>query len=610
MLRDCDAVVLLAGFIGVDTALAGNEDGASMLDQWQNLSLPASKWGIGIDETKLATRPTIVPVTDKSMAVEALRNIATSSDANLEHVTSQGTVIPELVQLMTKMNDQGDDASSMSSKDNHSPEVRDARRSLANAALKEKMEIDLHDRKELEKRNRRLAESAGEMLHSLIDSGTTNVKKVIISAIIQQVQQPGSVPPEDVPALMTILRSTALEQLSLVQYGDDEKALDAALGFGRWIKLPTLMLGEARNAFKAAQDARKLEQKVHYRRYVLGLEASPELPKSDLPVTESHFSSSKQTALQAEVGVLPDEVTKEGGSHAVGAPNAATRQTQAASRGSGPSARTRSQTGTSTRGKSARRRDAKPDAQRDRLRKLRREQEGLRATLVETREAQRKKMSSASHSRAQDYAKAEFERAYAMGPMADKQTMFGNVGQGSTSGSSQQQPVRRRWRPQLGSVHEVGYPAGGPEHDSRAVDQLKQQLAQSLGTRSRPPQTESGNRRLQSFEVPRHMLPSSPMVPPRNPSAGAPMLNTSSSDGAPRGFSSAGGASQAEGAVQTRSQTAVASERNAAETFLTAHAMLNPVARNLIDRTTTARYMETRAAFIEANGWSPLLGQL
>ena len=140
--------------------------------------------------------------------------------------------------------------------------------------------------------------------------------------------------------------------------------------------------------------------------------------------------------------------------------------------------------------------------------------------------------------------------------------------------------------------------------------QLKQQLAQSLGTRSRPPQTESGNRRLQSFEVPRHMLPSSPMVPPRNPSAGAPMLNTSSSDVAPRGFSSAGRASQAEGAVQTRSQTAVASERNAAETFLTAHAMLNPVARNLIDRTTTARYMETRAAFIEANGWSPLLGQL
>ena len=107
----------------------------------------------------------------------------------------------------------------MSSKDNDNPESRDARRSRTNNALKEKMEIELHDRKELAKENRRLAETAGKMLHTLIIKGSTKVKKIIISAIIQQVQQPGSVPPEDVPALMQILRSTAEEQLSLVQGG-------------------------------------------------------------------------------------------------------------------------------------------------------------------------------------------------------------------------------------------------------------------------------------------------------------------------------------------------------------------------------------------------------
>ena len=50
-------------------------------------------------------------------------------------------------------------------------------------------------------------------LHTLIIEGSTEVKKIIISAIITQVQQPGSVPPEDVPALMTILKSTAEEQV-------------------------------------------------------------------------------------------------------------------------------------------------------------------------------------------------------------------------------------------------------------------------------------------------------------------------------------------------------------------------------------------------------------
>ena len=95
-------------------------------------------------------------------------------------------VIQQLVQLMTKMNEQGDDNSSVSSKDKSSPETKAERRSKTNNALKAKMEIELHDRKELAKENRRLAESAGEMLHTLIMEGKTEVKKVIISAIIDQ----------------------------------------------------------------------------------------------------------------------------------------------------------------------------------------------------------------------------------------------------------------------------------------------------------------------------------------------------------------------------------------------------------------------------------------
>ena len=52
---------------------------------------------------------------------------------------------------------------------------------------------------------------------------------------------------------MEILKSAAEEQLSLVQRGDNISALQAALEFGRWIKVPAIMLGEARNNFRAAQ---------------------------------------------------------------------------------------------------------------------------------------------------------------------------------------------------------------------------------------------------------------------------------------------------------------------------------------------------------------------
>ena len=62
--------------------------------------------------------------------------------------------------------------------------------------------VEVLDRKKLAEDNRKLAESAGQMLHTLILDGSGDVKKIIISSIISTVQQPGSVPPEDVPALM------------------------------------------------------------------------------------------------------------------------------------------------------------------------------------------------------------------------------------------------------------------------------------------------------------------------------------------------------------------------------------------------------------------------
>ena len=77
-------------------------------------------------------------------------------------------------------------------------------------------------------------------LHALIMQGRTDVKQIIISAIISTVQQPGSMPPSDVPALMNILRSAAEEQLGLVQDAEDMSALQAALEFGAWHQILTL----------------------------------------------------------------------------------------------------------------------------------------------------------------------------------------------------------------------------------------------------------------------------------------------------------------------------------------------------------------------------------
>ena len=118
-------------------------------------------------------------------------------------------------------------------------------------------------------------------------------------------------PPEEVPALMEILRAAAEEQLSLVRTGTDASALNSALEFGRWIKVPAGMLAEARNAFKAAQDERERERLNELRRSALGY-----APKASLLGSETAMMATGADADTPVVGT---------GSHLIGAVAAAQR---------------------------------------------------------------------------------------------------------------------------------------------------------------------------------------------------------------------------------------------------------------------------------------------
>ena len=336
-LPDCGAITMLAGFINtednaVDAAAKAASSEAAMrvkaalepegsikkkkaaqeinpanlrdLSELGSTLLPgmsAAKDAVGM----VVLRPTIVPVKSKAEAVTTLRNIAMSNEANRKAITQQ-QVIPQLVKLMTQMKIEDDNRSAQSGQssqrsgpsDEGKGDRKDSRRSRrksADAASAEKKSIDedakkeqVLNRKALALENRKLAESAGQMLHALIIDGTDDVKKIIISAIISTVQQPGSKPPKEVPQLMNILKSAAEEQLEMVQRGDDYVALNMALDFGRWIGLRTIKLGEARNNFKLHQDERKKEEKERARRVDLGLADSdePSSQEQDTPASK------------------------------------------------------------------------------------------------------------------------------------------------------------------------------------------------------------------------------------------------------------------------------------------------------------------------------------
>ncbi|KOO32431.1 hypothetical protein Ctob_007992 [Chrysochromulina tobinii] len=291
-------------------------------------------------DEKEKARPMTVPISSKTDALVALRNIALSSDRNLEYISAQKTVIPQLVALMTKMHDGGDEnrsATSGDSKNKPKSETSGQSGTSGSDDAPEKKaymlsKAEIAARKESGRELRQLAESAGQMLHTLILQGKDEVKKIIIGAIISTVQQPGSKPPEDVPALMQILRSTAEEQLTLVQQGNDQQALQSALEFGRWIKVPTIMLGEARNNFKAALDKRRHVEAQRLRRLEMGignLEADLNDPKRLLAVTpRTPHMGGGATALTARS--LGAEIGGAGGGAGGGSATARTKSASAA----------------------------------------------------------------------------------------------------------------------------------------------------------------------------------------------------------------------------------------------------------------------------------------
>ena len=278
------------------------------------------------------------------------------------------------------------------------------------------------------------------------------MKKVIISAIIEQVQQDragGGHPPEDVPALMTILRSTAQEQLSLVQSGTDEKAMQAALGFARWIKLPTLLLGEARNAFKAAREREEKDRQQHERRRQLGLESSPapgsagghegweeEGEQNESPDRPQAAARSRKTSmrpLKLKMGALQGGDAQGGGS----TPSQRARAMAAAQQGT-PQLSQR----TVRKKALARRMKAHREATK-RVEMLQGQADALHLRLVLTQERARRGVATRSQSRADDIAQIEFEHDYAS-PLH------------MVAKSPRMMKEQQRWRPALGSISEGG----------------------------------------------------------------------------------------------------------------------------------------------------------
>jgi hypothetical protein len=166
------------------------------------------------------------------------------------------TQIPQLVKLMTKQTIDSEDEDAFSAlsplkadDDKADDKADDAEKAPANAnarSFKRRQSIRTSKdpdalaaaeaarqvaeaARQLAEAQRKLAESAGQMLFTLIQDGGAHVKKIIISAIIEKVQEPNTVPPEEVPALMDILRAAAEEQLFLVRSGTDASALSSAL---------------------------------------------------------------------------------------------------------------------------------------------------------------------------------------------------------------------------------------------------------------------------------------------------------------------------------------------------------------------------------------------
>ena len=278
--REAGAISILAAFI--------NKEHRSVADDAIDLSLEIAHAETSSSDEARAhgerdshhSSSMDIPIGSRAEVVVTLRNIATSNAKNRELIAREN-VIPQLVRLMTKT-DRAVSASAIDHVEAAQQQEQEQQQKLGQVNVSELMSfVGTAAKTELplfaesadpaeHKSRRKLSESAGQMLHTLILQGTKATKRLIIDSIIATVQQPGSVPPEEVPALMDILRESAEEQLTLVQGGSDAFALQSALQFGRWIRVPMTNLRGARNVFFKAQQRRDEERAERQRRLDLG----------------------------------------------------------------------------------------------------------------------------------------------------------------------------------------------------------------------------------------------------------------------------------------------------------------------------------------------------
>lgn len=119
---------------------------------------------------------------------------------------------------------------------------------------------------------------AGEVLSSMLAKGDKSIEMAIVSGIVAAVRRQGAKPPTAFPDLMRSLQTAARERLQKVQTGTDAAALHLALDFGRWIMLPTVLLGTARNEFKARQVTALKEERHRLRQVEMGLNRGSSSP--------------------------------------------------------------------------------------------------------------------------------------------------------------------------------------------------------------------------------------------------------------------------------------------------------------------------------------------
>lgn len=116
-----------------------------------------------------------------------------------------------------------------------------------------------------------LSDLAGEILTCLLLHGDEATADLIVSGIVRAVTDRGAVPPTRFPEIMALMQTAARERLIALQHSVDEAALEQALEFGKWMRLPTRFLCEVRDAFRKSQQRHDYAQREQRQRQALGL---------------------------------------------------------------------------------------------------------------------------------------------------------------------------------------------------------------------------------------------------------------------------------------------------------------------------------------------------